>query len=142
MGVSPSLVKAPNSKFVHRGFKSHHTHQLTKPTNRGKLNKDRINMKEVSREFINSVPSMGGMTEATCICGKTHFAPDGECVYVATLNGCNYVVECDCGRLASIEELFWRLRRPLLIYYKERTERERRELSRELDFETLCNTIL
>ena len=100
---------------------------------------------------------MGGLLTATCMCGKEHYAGgenhwydegewerleaaakaapekyeyhDCDSVYVATLNGCNYVVDCPCGRLAGIEELFWQLKNPLLEYYRLRIEREKCEAS-------------
>lgn len=114
-------------------------------------------MNEATQEFMDAVCSMGGLLTATCICGMYHYAggeehwyDDGEwnrleaahkafpelyryhdcdSVYVATVNGMNYVVDCPCGRLAGIEELFWRLKNPLLEYYRLRIEREKREAS-------------
>ena len=114
-------------------------------------------MVEVTQEFMDAVCSMGGILSTTCICGMNHYAGgeqhwydegeweqleaaakanpekyeyhDCDSVYVATVNGCNYVVDCPCGRLVGIEELFWRLKNPLLEYYRLRIEREKREAS-------------
>ena len=114
-------------------------------------------MNEATKEFLETVPSMGGLLTTTCICGRTHWAGgenhwyeegeleqieaaakaspekyeyhDCDSVYVATVNGCNYVVDCPCGRLAGIEELFWRLKDSLLDYCRRRIDREKREAS-------------
>lgn len=114
-------------------------------------------MNEATKEFLETVPSMGGLLTATCICGKEHYAGgedhwyeegewdrleaaakanpekyqyhDCDSVYVATLNGVNYVVDCPCGRLAMVENFFWQRRDSLLEYFRNRIEKEKREAS-------------
>lgn len=111
-------------------------------------------MKEASKEFL-SVLSMGGCLVTDCICGRTHFAtnddqfddgeleklremakkeptryiedPDSDTVYVATFRGVNYVPDCPCGRLASLEELLWDVKDILLQYYRLRIDKEKVE---------------
>ena len=111
-------------------------------------------MKEATKEFL-TVLSMGGCLVTDCVCGRTHFAThddqyddgelerlrqmmvkepnlyiedsDSDTVHVATFRGVNYVVDCPCGRLASLEELLWDVKDILLQYYRLRIDKEKAE---------------
>ena len=106
--------------------------------------------KEATKHMFDAFGLGVGSPSIECICGRTHYAPDSECiedgeraemrahelrspktvvmhpgddgVSAKIVNGATVVPDCECGWFAKFEMLIWNERERILRYYKLRRD--------------------
>ena len=106
---------------------------------------------------FEKILQLGGTPTAQCACGRIHYVADGtfmeegelerlqannksdsknyipdhdnDSIGIIDLNGVSYVWNCPCRLLDAVEGFLWDNREKFIQFYKQRSARERREVT-------------